>query len=146
MKRSTALRAFVIGQGSLKDALTGTTLSIYSGTVPASADAALPSDALLLCTVSSGGTGDGLQWEQDSSSGALIKSSNQVWQGTNVASGTAAYFRLAAPADDGSASTTLRRLQGTVGVANADMVSSSATFTQGDGFKLNNFVVTIPAG
>lgn len=146
MKRSTALRSYIIGQGSLNAALTDLVLTIYGGTVPDSADAALADDVQALCVVSAGGDGTGLQWEQDIASGALIKSSNQVWQGTNTASGTATFFRLQTPTDDGSASTALRRMQGTVGIANADLVASSATFTQGDGFKLNNFVVTIPSG
>lgn len=146
MKRSTGLRNTMLASGSFKSAMNGSIVKIYSGTAPATADAAIPGDAVLLLTYSLNGADGGLSFDTAATDGTLQKNPAEVWQGQIVASGTPAFFRMQAPADDGSASTTLNRLQGTVGLQDADMVVSSMTWTSGDERKLTYFTVTIAAG
>jgi len=117
LKISTGLANALLSSGSLKTALTGLHLFIYAGTEPASADAALPGDAVLLCDISGNGDGSGLAFAANAVGGTLEKDAAQVWQGTVAAAGTATFCRFAKPTDTGAASTTDVRLQGDVGVA-----------------------------
>lgn len=64
---------------------------------------------------------NGLQWA-DSVIGALSKEAG-VWEGENLASGTAGYFRMKANAvDDDSESTTLVRMDGNISTSNAPLI------------------------
>lgn len=146
MKRSTGLRNYMLATGSFKAALTGSVVKIYSGTAPASADAAIPSGAVLLLTYSLNGTGAGLSFDSSAADGTLQKNPAEVWQGVIAASGTPSFFRMQQPTDDGSDSVALNRLQGTVGIQDADMVVSNMTWTSGDERKLTYFTATIAAG
>lgn len=146
MKRSTGLRNFMLGTGSFKQAMTGSVIKVWSGVAPASADAAIPSDAVLLLTYSLNGTGGGISFDSAPADGTLQKNPAEVWQGQIAASGTPSFFRLQPPNDTGVDSTTLSRMQGTVGLQEADMVVSALTWTAGDERKLNYFTATIAAG
>jgi hypothetical protein len=146
MKRSTGLRNYMLDTGSLKQAMTGTVIKVWSGAVPASADDAVPGDAVLLLTYSLNGTGGGVSFDTSASQGTLQKNPAEVWQGTIAASGTPSFFRMQTSGDSGAASTTLNRFQGTVGLQDADMTVSATTWTAGDERKLNYFTATIAAG
>lgn len=146
MKRSTGLRNYMLATGSFKAAMTGSVVKVYSGAPPATADAVIPSDSVLLLTYSLNGTGGGVSFDATAGDGTLQKNPDEVWQGTIAASGAPTFFRMQAPSDDGSDSLTLNRLQGTVGLLDADMVVSNLTWTAGDERKLNYFTVTIAAG
>ena len=98
-----------------KTALTAGFIKIYSGTVPASSEAALGS-AVLLVTISNNSSGTGLTFAATPVGGVLSKNAAETWSGVNAASGTATFYRFVTAADSGSASTTESRLQGTVGV------------------------------
>jgi len=146
MKRSTGLRNYMLATGSFKAGLAGTVLTVYSGTAPASADAALSGDAVPLLTYSLNGTGGGVSLEANAADGSIQKSSSEVWQGQITVSGTPTFFRMQLPSDAGGASVTLNRLQGTVGLIDADMIVSSTTWTAGDERKVNYFTASIAAG
>lgn len=145
MKRSTGLRNYMLANGSFKASLAGAIINVYSGTPPATADDALASATLLL-TYSLNGSGGGLSLEVNAADGSIQKSASEVWQGTIVASGTPTFFRMQQPSDSGASSITLNRLQGTVGLQEADLVVSGTTWTAGDERKLNYFVASIAAG
>lgn len=113
-------------------------VKIYSGTVPATADAAL-GGATLLCTVSINSTGTGLEFAATASGGVLAKDSGDTWSGTNAATGTASFYRLVAVGDDGTSSSTQARVQGTIGTGGSDMNVGSTTLTSGQPFTLNYF-------
>lgn len=130
LKLSTGLANAVVASSSLKAALAGAHLYIYAGTMPASADAALPGDAVLLCDVS-GPTAAALNWDGVPVNGALMKDSTQAWSGVNAATGTATFFRLALPSDTGTASGTAIRLQGDVATAGAALNLSSVALVAG---------------
>ncbi|MBD1554767.1 hypothetical protein HAQ04_25535 [Pseudomonas sp. C2L11] len=136
----------MLATGSLKAALDGKVIKIYSGTAPDTADAALNSDNTLLCTVSVNDTGTGVALDSTASSGQISKSSNEVWSGTIATSGTASFFRMETSADDNSASTTAVRLQGTVGNTDADMIFGTLALVAGNVRQINYFTASVSAG
>lgn len=141
LKISTGLRNAVLATGSLKSQLDGKVVKIYGGSVPADADAAL-GGATLLCTVSVGGTGTGVTFEGTPVDGALVKTAAETWSGTNAATGTATFWRIAASADDGSASTTAVRVQGTFGGASG--LLSNPALTSGATQTIDNCSIALP--
>ena len=129
---------FKISQGLQTALLTaiGTALNgnmlmkIYSGAVPVNAHSDLGS-AVLLRTVSVNSTGAGLNFEATPVGGMLVKSTSQVWAGPNVATGLASFYRIALSSDTGIASTTALRLQGSVGLLDADLILGSTSLVIG---------------
>lgn len=80
-----------------------------------------------------------------STSGVLAKGSG-VWSGTNLATGTASYFRLyGSVADTLALSTTLVRIQGTCGTSGSDYIMSSTTLTLSYTHTVDGFTLTLPA-
>lgn len=130
IKVSTGLRNGALSTGSVKSLMDGGKIKIYSGPVPATADAAIGS-ATLLCTVSLDSTATGVNFDTAAANGVLSKAPAEVWSGVNSNTGTPAWYRHVTSADDGTESTTAYRIQGTVGVAGADLNLSSNTLTEG---------------
>ena len=146
MKRSTGLRNYLLATGSLKGALDGKVINIYSGTVPDTADAAVSGDSVLLATISVDAGGTGLTLAAAAASGSISKNSSEVWSGTVLANGTATYFRMQTAADDNTASTTAVRMQGTVALDGADMNFATLQLVAGNVRQINYFVVSVSAG
>lgn len=143
LKVSTGLRDAMLGAQGLVAALGSPVLMIYGGTPPATADAA--ATGTLLCVISDNSAGDPLEFDAPAG-GTLPKAAAQVWSGMNVASGTATHFRIvdsAAP-DDGTASATQKRLQGTCGTAGADLNMSSVNLTAGAPQTIDASNITLP--
>lgn len=129
MKFSTGLRAAMAGTSGAKEQLDLGFIKVFSGAIPETADALQTGTVLWTISVDGGVTG--LTWEVAVSGVNVIlqKPSADVWQGETTA-GTGAYFRVVGSADDGEASTTQPRIQGTVGTnATHDMIMSNVTFT-----------------
>lgn len=143
IKTSTGLRNKLLDTGSLDTVLALGFIKIYAGAVPASADAALGA-ATLLSTISLNSTATGLSFEAAAVNGTLSKLSAEVWSGTNVAGGTATFYRHIAPGDDGTLSTTQARIQGTIGTSGADMNLSSTTLSNGATQTIDYYSVTLP--
>jgi hypothetical protein len=120
--------------GSLKDIFHDGVLRIYSGSQPAGPDYAVSGTKLLEISESAGAFvhgafGNGLEFGA-AAAGVIAKAVGETWQGTGIAAGTAGYFRLCAnPTDDGSASTSLPRIDGSVGTSGADLNMSTTTIT-----------------
>ena len=136
---STALKNGILVGNSLRALLAsgdGMRLYIYSGTVPANADAS--TDGTLLVTITDNGGSGALTLEATASGGYVSKTVAQVWSGVITALGTntATHFRLgvgdatamAAAAD----LNTGYRIQGTVGTVGADLILSNANLTEGN--------------
>lgn len=143
LKISTGLRNAMLVSASFVGAFTTPKVLIYSGPVPADADAALSGNTLL-CEVSDDDTGTALSFEAAAVDGTLSKLSSQVWSGENIASGTASFYRLCNDADAGAASTTLPRVQGTIGVAGADMNISNPTLVAAALQPVDYFSIAFP--
>lgn len=146
MKRSTGLRNYLLDTGSLKGALDGKVIKIYSGVAPGSADDPLAGGSALLCTVTVNSLGDGLTMNVAAVSGQLSKNTAEVWSGQVSANGTASFFRMETVADDNSSSTTAIRVQGSIGLDGADMNFATLGLIVGNLRQVNFFVISVSAG
>lgn len=144
MKISTGLRKYMMETGSFKAGMDGSYIKLYSGTAPASPDDAVPAGATLLCTVSVDGGATGGTFEASATAGLLVKAAGESWQGSNSATGTATWFRLAPTADAGDASTTAIRAQGTVAQAGADLNITNPSLVSGAVQTVDYFSVLLP--
>lgn len=145
IKVSTGLRNKMLDTGSLKSRLALGFIKIYSGTEPATADAAVT--GTLLCTISVNGGGTGLSTEATAVSGVLAKAVAEVWSGPIVATGTAGYYRFSAAGDTGVSSSTEERIQGSVGLAGADLNLSSVALVTNASLTaqtIDYYVLTLP--
>jgi len=142
-KFSTGLRNTMLDSQSLKSVMDGGLLHIYSGTAPATADDSVGSATPIL-TISVDGTGGGLHFSSTAENGAIGKDTAEVWKGTIQATDTATWFRLVASGDTGGSSGTEARIQGSIGVAGADMLMANTTLTASEEFTLNYFTVVMP--
>lgn len=144
LQASTGTRNSMLG--SMKTGLNAGLIKIFSGTKPATADAAIGS-AVLLCTISLNGTGTGINFDTAAVSGVIVKAPAEVWNGTNVASGVAAFYRHVGPGDDGLLSSTEPRLQGNVGVSGSDLnLTAGTTLTSGIVTPVDSYSIELPAG
>lgn len=145
IKTSTGLAAHLMVTGSAKAAFDSGFIKVYSGTEPATADAAVT--GTLLWTISKDGDGTGLTFDATASGRAMIKTAAHVWSGATTA-GTAGYWRLVASTDDGTLSTSQKRIQGNCGsTAGSDLYMTSTTLTTNASLtakSLAAFSVTLP--
>lgn len=141
---STGLRAGQAVTGSLKALLDGGSIKIYSGPIPANADAALSGNTVLV-EVRQKTSGDGLTFEATAPNAVLVKSLSEIWESDVVTSGDATFFRYVKAADTGNASTTEIRIQGTCGLAGADMPMSSTALVAGAPHRIDYCNIALPA-
>ena len=142
-KFSTGLRNGMLSGLSLKAALNGGSLLLFSGPVPATADAAATGTVLMSLTVGGDGT-TGLTFGT-AENGVISKSETEVWATSAVdTSGTISYFRFVSSTDSGGNSTTDARIQGTAGIVGTDLVLTSTEVTAGQPWTLNYFNVALP--
>lgn len=142
-KISTGLRDHILTTGSFKGGVDGGVIFIYSGTPPATADAALLGNTLL-CVISNDAAGTGITMDTTANAGVLGKNPGEIWRGQVVASATATFYRFAALADDGTLSTTAKRVQGTVATLAADLIFSNVNFVSGNYRQIDNYNVALP--
>jgi len=117
-------------------------IKIYSGAVPATADADVTGLTELGTVQNTGATA--LTFGSPSA-GVLSKTTSDSWTVTPTATGTATFYRLVLDDDDESLSTTLVRIQGTVDIANADMLVDSTTFTESVPRTVSSFSIGMPS-
>lgn len=142
-KLSTGLRDHTLGTDDFIAGLNGGVIRYYSGAVPATADAALAGN-VLLNVISNNAAGTGITFDPTPINGVISKNSAEVWRGQNVANGVASFFRFSALADAGGASTTEKRLQGTIGTVGADLNLSSTTMVSGNYRTIDSFNIAQP--
>lgn len=146
VKYSTGLLEHLAVIGSMKAALDGMQISIYSGVEPASANSALPppQDAQLLVVIDSDGLSgrEPITWEAGVP-GVLKKHSDETWNGVVLKTGKASWFRIHASSDDGSQSEAIFRVQGSVGAFGKDInLTSGVALEQGAPITLNSLYIT----
>ena len=140
---SSGLRDHLLVTGSFKSAMDGGVIRIYTGAIPASADA--DSSALtVLCTISLDATGTGITWGSTVTAGILAKNTSEIWRGLIGTTGTATFFRFLAIADTGTLSTSQKRVQGTVGLAGADLNFSNVNLVSGNYRVIGSLNLTLP--
>ena len=145
-KISTALANHIAVSGSLKGALDGFVVRVYSGPEPAIANAAIAASPtnVLLCTLSVDDTGTGGTFDGTPTNGILSKTSTETWIGEIIANGTATFFRMVDPSDTGAESLLLNRIQGSVGLVNADFLVRDVVFVQGEEQRVDSCNIGIP--
>jgi len=155
---STGLRNLLMAQaaGSLTGAGFGElfvdgVIYIYTGSQPADADTTESGTNILIIT-ESGGTftpgaaTNGLEFEEDPTSGELEKAAAETWQGDGInGGGTAGWFRFYANDRVQGASTTSVRFDGACGTSGTELVMSSTTIVDGATTTIDTFKVTMPA-
>ena len=135
--------------GSVKDIFHDGVLRIYSGTQPSDADQAVAGTMLLEISESGGAFGagefaNGLEFGA-AASGAISKAVAETWQDVGIAAGTAGWFRFCAnPTDAGGASTSLPRIDGSIGTSGADLNMSSTSIVVGSTYTIDTFTLTMP--
>jgi hypothetical protein len=129
-------------RGLFKDGV----IRVYSGAQPVSANAA-PTGTLLGSITKDGGAfvegtaTNGLQFAAPS--GRTISKSTDVWKFTGIAAGTMGWGRFQANAvDDDSVSTTLDRIDFTIGITSGEMRITSVTSAIGSSATVDTFVIT----
>lgn len=145
MKMSTGLRNGLLSTGSFASVMNNHVIVIYSGTVPADADAAIGA-AVALCEITVGDDGVTPLGYDAAANGVLQKASAETWSGTVDSTGTASFFRMRTQADGDGASTSATRVQGTVGLAGADMNLSSVALTAAAVQVIDTWALAIPVG
>jgi hypothetical protein len=122
-------------------------VKLFSGTVPDSAEEAISGDSTLLLTYDNSGVAG--TFDSAADNGVLPKAPSETWSGTAVAGGTATYFRAYNPtsdSDDGEdEDDTAPRIQGTVGVVNADLNMPSVDIVLGNVYTLDYFAISVGA-
>lgn len=141
VKTSTGLRNAMLDTASFRAAMASFTLKIYSGTEPATADAALSGNTLLVEIKNAGGV---LSFEAAAVNGVLDKAAAETWSGVIAASGTAAFYRLVLSGDTEALSTTDKRVQGSVGTIGADLNLSSVALTLSATQNIDYFSMALP--
>ncbi len=146
---STGLRNAMLGTSGFKTALAAGILYIYDGAQPASADAAVTGTLLAKITVGSGAFAfgsatNGLDFDSPAD-GVIEKAAAETWSGVGLADGTAGWFRLMGNVSDaGGTSTTLARLDGSVGTSGADLNLGSVAIRTGATVTIDVFQFTLP--
>jgi cytochrome c556 len=143
LKVSTGLRNKLMDTGSLKTIMAAGLVKIYSGAIPADADAAVTGS--IVCTVSQASAGTGVNFDTSAAAGVISKAPAETWSGVNAATATATYYRHVAASDDGTLSTTQARLQGAVATVGSDLNLSSVALVSGATQTIDYYSVTLPA-
>jgi hypothetical protein len=141
LKASTGLRDAMLDSDSLRGAMEGGNggcIRVYSGTPPATADDAVTGTLLLTITTSGITTGTaGSTLILSAPSGGVVSKEATAWTGTAVATGVPTYFRHVASLDDGTLSTTQKRIQGDVGLVGAVLNFGVSTLTSGVAYPID---------
>ena len=149
IRLSTGLRTSMMGTQGFSEIFANGVIEIRSGSQPTNADSAATGTLLGTVTIAHGaftpGTAtNGLTWATPAS-GAVSKSTD-LWQFVGLTTGNAGWFRLKGNAlDTGALSTTLPRLDGSIGSTGADMNLSTLAISDNAVTTIDSFTVTFPA-
>ena len=151
LRFSTGLRNGILNATGIKEAMADGVLRIYSGAQPVSADNATAGTLLLEVTVNAavfahGSPTNGLNFDVPASA-ILPKAVAELWRGNGLAEGVAGWFRFCAnPVDAGGASTTLARIDGSVGRSAADLNLSNTNILVGVPNTIDVFQISMDQG
>jgi len=148
---STGLRAAMLGNIGLAQALEYGAIHLYTGTQPATADDAVPPGVVRIGTI----TKDGAAWVAGSTVGgvnvvgtstlAYVDKESADWEAEAEAEGTIGWFRFVGnAADAGAASVSLPRMDGSVGVAGANLNLANINCVVGTPLVITSFRYTLP--
>lgn len=149
MKFSTGFVEGLANGDGMKSMLNNGVIYIYSGSQPTSADNAATGTLLALVTLDGGAFTHGSATNglvlENPGGGVCQKPAAATWKGTGLEEGQAAWFRFSGNSlDSQGASTTLPRIDGTVGTTGADLVGSTRSIKVGVPFSVDIFAITFP--
>ncbi len=134
------------GANGLKGLMKDGVIRVYSGAQPASADDAATGTLLGSITENGSAFTEGVATnglELLAPSGRTVSKNATAWKFTGVAAGTMGWFRFQANAvDDDSSSTSLVRIDGSVGVTSGDLRVTSVTSAVGSSATIDTFTIT----
>lgn len=152
IRLSTALRNARMDNAGIRSTMANGKIKLFTGPQPVSADAAEQGTLIMEITIDAGAFTHGSPTNGINFgapvSGALSKASAETWRGLAIAAGTVGWFRFVAnPSDAGASSTSLARIDGTVGTtgSGADMILSQSTYIIGQPCTIDTFTLTDPA-
>ena len=123
---NAALAEAMLITGSFKSLMDTGTLTIYNGTMPANADAALSGNSVLVAMTS-------LSFASSAPGGVISKTG--TWSGTVVLGGTASFYRFVKDS---------YTIQGTVSTAGSDLDLTSTVLTLSATQPINAFSISLP--
>jgi len=143
---STGLRQLMMGTSDFKTTMANGILAFYSGSQPASADAAETGTLLIKYTKSAGAftpgvSTNGINFDAPVA-GVCSKAVAETWQGVGLANGTAGWFRFYANDMTTGADTTHARFDGAISTTGAEVNMVSTTITSGATDTINTFKMT----
>jgi hypothetical protein len=134
---------------TFKDIFRNNVIRIYSGSAPATADAAESGVLLLKLTVSSGAFVAGSSANGNNygtaAAGTLPKDGN-VCSGVGLADGVAGYYRVYDNGEITGASSVAKRVQGVCAISGGEFTLSSTTIVTGATTTLDTHNITLPSG
>ena len=135
--------------GSYADLFKNCVIDIYSGSQPATADAAETGTKLVSITLDSGAfvagaAANGLNFGAVAS-GVLAKETGQTWSGVGLATGTAGWFRIYDNTYQDGASTSEIRIDGAVATSGSQFNMSSTAVVTGATTTVDSVALTQPA-
>jgi hypothetical protein len=151
LKISTKLKNVMLE--SISTALLHGAIYIYSGSQPASADAAPTGTLLGIATVgagawtSPGSVSNGVDFAA-AASGSMAKASGEVWQFVGIAAGTAGWFRHVSGAAADSLTTDTNvypRIDGRISTSGAEMNISNLSIAVGATTTIDSYTISWPA-
>lgn len=148
IRLSTGLRTNLAGTTGFASTFANGVIEIRTGTQPTSADSAASGTLLGLVTLASGpftpgSATNGLTFAA-AANGAVSKSG--TWSFVGIAQGTAGWFRFKGNGvDEGGASTSLPRLDGSIGSSGANLNLSNINIEIGAPTTIDSFTWTQPA-
>jgi hypothetical protein len=151
LRFSTGLRNGFLNATGIKEAMADGIIRIYTGAQPITADSAAIGTLLVEVTVNAGAWAagsptNGLEFDAPVS-GVLAKAAAEAWRGNGLAVGVAGWFRFYAnPVDAGGASTTLARIDGSVGRSSADLNLSNTNIEVGVPNTIDVFQISVDQG
>jgi hypothetical protein len=140
---SAGFKTGILGSSSFAGLFNGGRIRIFSGARPVFSEMPEPS-ANWMGDVVWSGFDVGLQFVQAGPS--VTKRLLDVWQLLPTAAGTATWWRLIGPDDDGSTSFSAPRIDGDIGTPAQpqELVMTSTTLSPGTALSISDFVFTIP--
>lgn len=146
---STGLRNAIAGTIGFKGAFVNSVIYIYSGSQPADPDNAVSGTLLGIVTKNGdtfafGSPTNGLNYDAPVA-GVASKAAAEDWKFDGIADGTAGWFRQMGNASDAlGSSTTLCRMDGSVGTSGADLNLSNIAIITDAPNTIDVFQITFP--
>jgi len=148
VRYSTGTLNKLLGSQDIKTQFTNCVIDIYSGAQPVTADS--PAIGTLLARVSlnaaafaEGAATNGLNFDAPVDA-VISKAAAENWQYKGIAVGTAGWFRLRGNAvDNALSSTTLPRIDGSIGAGTGDMSLSNVNIVINSPGTIDAFSITL---